>query len=147
MCSVDTDSSDLQSFMTGYDDGHHFTGCFGRRRRIPTPQGNGSHRGSFSLPPFASAFRSSRPTGRLPSILTALIDSSFLLSFHSTVEHPYFHSQSQPQAERRNGFNVPLNDPSPVRSNYSTSRSPPMLIAAAKFTTVPSGKMISFPHR
>ena len=34
------------------DDGHNFTGCVGRGRRTPSPQGNGSHRSFFTLPPF-----------------------------------------------------------------------------------------------
>ena len=49
------------------DNGHHSSRCFGWRRRTPSSQSNCSHRGFSSLPPFASAFRSSRPTGLLLS--------------------------------------------------------------------------------
>ena len=51
--------------MSAYpDDGHNFTGCFGRGRRTPSPQGNSSHRSFLTLPSFTRAFRSSRPTGQ-----------------------------------------------------------------------------------
>jgi hypothetical protein len=61
--------------------------------------------------------------GCSPRILTALVNFSFLLSFHSSAEHSYSHNQNQPQSERRNEYNDPLNDPSSTWSNYGASRS------------------------
>jgi hypothetical protein len=124
-----------------------FTGCFSRGRRTPSSQGNGSYRGFFSLPPFASAFRSSRPTG--PLLLRtsiALVNSPLLLSPHSPAEHSYSHNQSQSQTGRRNEYNDPLNDPSSAWSNYGANMSTSsMPIVVSGSLPSPVGQQSAFP--